>query len=81
MVYKKSVAQWASEPCFTEVDEKALEVNCQCNPIDGEYIGIFTDTTRLIGAPIEQVKPSVIDQAAVVITNSGSASCIAVILI
>jgi len=52
MGYAELENLWKSDLCQWELDDEKVQMKCSCNAFGSELIGIFTDFTRILGAPV-----------------------------
>ena len=53
MAFSEARNAWDSELCITELQVKTISLKCICNAFESKRVGLFTDSTRVLGPDIE----------------------------
>ena len=53
MAFSEARNAWDSELCITELQVKTISLKCICNAFESKRVGLFTDSTRVLGPVIE----------------------------
>ena len=53
MAFSEARNAWDSELCITELQVKTISLKCICNAFESKRVGLFTDSTRILGPVIE----------------------------
>ncbi len=57
MGYAEKDERWKDELCQSPLSIDEVQMKCECNAFESNLIGIFTDFTRELGAPVNFPAP------------------------
>lgn len=52
MSYSDQSKTWSDDACQQMVKVRAYAIECTCNTLNSEFIGLFNDESRILGEPI-----------------------------
>ena len=52
MAYSETRRIWDSDLCITELQVATIQQRCTCNAFESRKVGLFTDSTRVLGQPV-----------------------------
>ena len=52
MAYSETRRIWDSDLCITELQVATIQQKCTCNAFESKRVGLFTDSTRVLGQPV-----------------------------